>query len=123
MNTLWTFGDSFTFGHGCRLDGPLSEYCLNYKKEGDDIWPNHLGKLLNLNVKNYGKCGASNDFIIDSIINNWDSFKENDYVIIGISYHNRFDVPINDSVLSLTPNFVPFNAKSVSPISDFPVDA
>lgn len=104
MNTLWTFGDSFTFGHGCRIDGPLPEYCKNYKKELDDIWPNHLGKMLNLKVKNFGKSGASNDFIIDSIIDNWNYFKENDFIIIGITYHNRFDVPLNNEMMSIFPN-------------------
>ena len=71
MNTLWTFGDSFTFGHGCRPDGPLPEYYNNYKKDGDDTWPNLLGSMLNTKVKNFGKCGASNDYILDSIIDNF----------------------------------------------------
>lgn len=93
MSTLWTFGDSFTFGHGCRLDGPLPEYYQNYKKEGDDIWPNHLGKMLNLKIKNFGKCGASNDFIIDCIIDQSDFIKEGDCVIISVTYHHRYDAP------------------------------
>lgn len=96
MNTLWTFGDSFTFGHGCRLDGPLPEYCRDYKTESDDIWPNHLGKILNVDVKNFGKCGASNDFILDCIIDQWDNIKQNDFVIIGITFHSRFDVPLKN---------------------------
>lgn len=105
MNTLWTFGDSFTFGHGCRLDGPLPEYCKNYKNELDDIWTNHLGKMLNLKVKNFGKCGASNDFIIDSIIDNWNYFIEGDYVIIGITWYTRFDVPLNNQMMSIFPQW------------------
>ena len=96
MSTLWTFGNSFTFGHGCRPDGPTSEYFHNYKKEGDEIWTIILGEMLNLKVRNFGKCGASNDYIIDSIIDNWDGIKENDYVIIEISFHSRFDVPLFD---------------------------
>jgi len=97
MNTLWTFGDSFTFGHGCRPDGPDAEYYYNYKKNPDDApWPDLLGKILNVKVKNFGRCGASNDFIIDSIIDNWDSFKTGDFVIIGITFHTRFDVPIKN---------------------------
>jgi len=96
MNTLWTFGDSFTFGHGCRPDGPLPEYCSDYKIDGDDVWPNHLGKMLDVEVKNFGKCGASNDFIIDCIIDQWDFIKENDFVIIGVTYHSRFDVPLKN---------------------------
>jgi hypothetical protein len=96
MNTLWTFGDSYTFGHGCRPDGPLTEYYNNYKKDGDDVWPNLLGELMNIKVKNFGKCGASNDFIIDSIIDNYDDINENDFVIVGITFHNRVDVPFGD---------------------------
>jgi len=104
MNTLWTFGDSFTFGHGCRPDGPLSEYYNNYKSDGDDIWPNHLGETLGIKVKNFGKCGASNDFIIDSIIDNWNNLKQGDYAIIGITFHSRFDVPLKNK-LSLSTNY------------------
>ena len=96
MSTLWTFGDSFTFGHGCRPDGPLPEYCSQYKTEVDDVWPNHLSKMLDVEVKNFGKCGASNDFIIDCIIDQWDGIKENDFVIIGVTYHSRFDVPLKN---------------------------
>lgn len=104
MNTLWTFGDSFTFGHGCRPDGPMPEYFHKYKKNGDAIWPELLGQSLNVEVKNFGKCGASNDFIIDCIIDNWDNFSEGDFVIIGITYHTRFDVPIKNK-LSLSTNY------------------
>jgi hypothetical protein len=96
---LYTFGDSYTFGHGCRLDGPLTEYYHNYKKDGEDVWPNLLGKMLNIEVKNFGKCGASNDYIIDSIIDNWDNFNEGDIAIIGITWHSRFDIPLNNQLL------------------------
>jgi hypothetical protein len=104
MNTLWTFGDSFTFGDGCRLDGPGNEYCHNYKKDSDDIWPNIVGNRLNTEVKNFGKCGASNDFIIDCIIDQWDNFKENDFVIIGITFYSRFDVPLKNK-MTLSTNY------------------
>ena len=104
MATIWTFGDSFTFGHGCRPDGPLCEYYNSYKKDGDNIWPNLLAELLNSNVKNFGKCGASNDFIIDCIIDQWNSIEEGDFVIIGTTFHNRFDIPIKNK-LSLSTNY------------------
>ena len=86
-------GDSLTFGHGCRPDGPTNEYYYNYRSESDDVWPNLLGKMLNIEVKNLGKCGVSNDFIIDSIIDNFDMIKSNDVVIIGKSFYQRFDIP------------------------------
>jgi hypothetical protein len=93
MATLWTFGDSFTFGHGCRHDGPTNEYYYNYKTESDDIWPNLLGSVLNMEVKNLGECGASNDYILDCIIDNFNMIQPNDIVIIGKTFYQRFDVP------------------------------
>ena len=101
MTKLWTFGDSFTFGHGCRIDGPIPKYYANYKTEGDGVWPDLLGEQMNVEVKNFGKCGASNDYILDTIFDNWDNFNEGDYVIIGYTYHDRFDVPLNDSLISI----------------------
>jgi hypothetical protein len=112
MSTLWTFGDSYTFGHGCRPDGPTSEYYFNYKKEGDSIWSDLLGKMMNMDVNNFGKSGASNDFIIDSIIDNWDNFNEGDYAIIGITWHSRFDIPLNNELVwsSISKGFEEFSA-------------
>jgi len=99
-NTLWVFGDSMTFGHGCNVNC-FSDIRLQYdlyKKEGDDIWPNHLAKLQNYNVNNFGKNGASNDFILDSIIDNFHLIKENDIVIINMTLHGRIDVPIDNNI-------------------------
>jgi hypothetical protein len=95
MNTLHTFGDSFTFGHGCVENCYFKEY-YTYKKEDDDIWPNHLAKRLEMNISNYGKTAFCNEQIFDSIIKNFDSIKKNDIVIIEKTYHNRLSVP-NDS--------------------------
>lgn len=102
-NTLWTFGDSMTFGHGCNelcISETKQEY-LTFKKEGDDVWPNHLGKLLNYNVKNLGKNGASNDYIFDSIIDNFDEIDGDDVVIINMTLHGRIEVPIGDETLNV----------------------
>ena len=94
MKTLWTFGDSFTFGHGCRPDGPLSEYFYEYKLNDDDIiWPEILSKKLQCKLINLGKCGASNDYIFDSIIENYLQIKEDDIVIVNKTFSQRFDVP------------------------------
>lgn len=97
MKTLWTFGDSFTYGFGCRfsnnLEGIEKLYYENYfDKSKDDTWPNHLGKLLNYNVNNFGKNGYSNWDIIDSIIKESNNIKENDIVVIGKthSFRNRY---------------------------------
>ena len=91
MNKLLTFGDSFTAGHGCKKTG---EYYKKYYKEGDKLWSQHLADELNLELINLGKSGASNDYIIDSIILNWEKIKKDDFVIIGKTLSHRFDIPI-----------------------------
>lgn len=101
MSKLWTFGDSFTFGHGCVPEGAMSEYYYNYKTESDGVWPDLLGEMMHTEVKNFGKSGASNDYILDTIFDNWDNFSKGDYVIIGFTYSDRFDVPLNDSLISI----------------------
>jgi hypothetical protein len=103
MNTLWAFGDSMTFGHGCNVDcdsNTKTNY-LSFKKDGDDIWINHLAKLLNYNAKNLGKNGASNDYILDCIIDNYDSIQPNDVVVINMTLHGRMDVPFKNGTYSI----------------------
>jgi lysophospholipase L1-like esterase len=90
MDKLWTFGDSFTAGHGCT---PEWEYYKKYYKEGDGLWSHYLANELNLELVNLGKNGASNDQIIDSIIVNYNKISINDTVIIQKSFPSRFDVP------------------------------
>jgi len=102
MNTLWTFGDSFTEGTGCGID---DEYHKNYFKEGDKIWPFWLSELLNTNLKNCGVGGYSNDMILDSIIDNWKYIKEKDIVFIAFGYSHRFDAPVNGELKSIVHNF------------------
>jgi hypothetical protein len=92
MITLHTFGNSFTFGHGCVENCSFKEY-YKYKKKDDDIWPNHLAKRLGMNVSNYGKTAFCNEQIFDSILKNFDSIKENDIVIIEKTYHDRLSIP------------------------------
>jgi hypothetical protein len=101
MNKIWGFGDSFTFGHGCRPDGPNVAYYYGHKKENDKIWLDWLGEYMNMRAINLGICGASNDTILDSIIDNWENIKNDDIVIIGITYNGRFDIPINNRLQSV----------------------
>lgn len=102
-NTLWAFGDSMTYGHGCNSECKSTtklEY-LPYKKDGDDIWANHLGKLLNYNVNNLGKNGASNDYIFDTIIDNFNHIKPNDVVVINMTLHGRLEVPFDGGTYNI----------------------
>jgi len=97
MGTLWTFGDSFTAGAGCVENIPIRDgdckYYNEYKKSDSDIWPNILGKAIGYEVKNIGKNGASNDYILDSIIDNFNMIEPTDVVIIEKTFYQRFDVP------------------------------
>ena len=94
MATLWTFGDSMTFGHGCVLNYEGDEYYKKYKKSDDDlIWPVILANKLGYKLNNLGKCGASNDYIFDKIIDNYHSISENDIVIVNKTFSYRFDIP------------------------------
>lgn len=68
------------------------------------IWPEILSQRLGFDLKNFGKCGASNDYIFDTIIDNYFNIKEDDIVIVNKSFHQRFDIPIEgyDELLSMT---------------------
>lgn len=100
MNIIWTFGDSFTFGDGCRPDKGIRHgddgYYKKYYKTEYDIWPNLLSNMIGYDIKNMSKSGASNDYIIDSIIEVYDTIGKNDIVIIQKTFFERFDVPFLD---------------------------
>ena len=91
MRKLFTFGDSFTFNkkhENCN-------YSQKYRKNGDDYWPDIVANELGIELHNYGYGALSNDRIIDTIIEKIDLITENDIVIIGKSFYNRFDIPSN----------------------------
>jgi len=101
MSTLWTFGDSFTAGEGCMWNLPIRDggckYYNEYKRKEDNIWPELLAKKLGFELKNLGLPGASNDKIIDILIDNFFDIKPDDIVIISKTYDNRFDIPNNNN--------------------------
>lgn len=98
MATLWTFGDSMTFGHGCVLNYEGDAYYKQYKKNDDDlIWPVILANRLGYELNNLGKCGASNDYIFDKMIDNYHLISENDIVIVNKTFSHRFDIPSTTS--------------------------
>jgi hypothetical protein len=101
MNTIWGFGDSFTFGHGCRPDGPLTEYYNEYKKEGDKVWIEWLGEWMGMKTENRGSCGVSNEYILDSVIESYNSIEKGDIVVIGTTLWGRRDIPIENRWLPM----------------------
>jgi hypothetical protein len=98
MSKLWTFGDSFTFGHGCRRinDDETSIYNTINSKYFDDsklIWPEYVAQKLNLELLNYGVNGVTNDYILDNIMKYSLDFKKEDIIVIQISTSARHDFP------------------------------
>ena len=98
MNNLWTFGDSFTFGYGCRKfpghsAAPYNIKYANYIDLNKPIWAEHVASTLGLELLNYGVNGISNDHIIDYVFDNMSKFKVGDIIIIQISTSARYDFP------------------------------
>ena len=92
MATLWTFGDSFTKGHG--MNGELPEY-----KNADikSTWVNLLANKLGYDVQNFGENGLPNEMIIQNIISCLSKFEKDDVIIIQSSTLGRMVVPEKDS--------------------------
>ena len=105
MKNLWVFGDSFTYGNGCLLGDP---YEKKYRASNDEkIWPVIVSEKLGMNLKNKGFGLYSNDKIIDTIIENYDYISEGDLVILGKTFYSRFDIPINNHLITLSPTNLP----------------
>jgi hypothetical protein len=101
MSKIYTFGDSFTAGVGCR---PGDEYYEKYNKNGELTWPEIVSNHYNLELINKGIGGCSNEIIIDNIIFEWNHIKSGDTVIIGKTYSHRFDIPnqpIKDKLITV----------------------
>ena len=95
MNNLILFGDSFT-------SDVIIEYVNMYKNHEDYHWGEIIASKLNLNLINLGVGSFSNDRILDKIIENHHIIKEEDIVIIGKTFYNRFDIPNKDINLGFT---------------------
>jgi hypothetical protein len=99
MSKLWTFGDSFTFGHGCRpildesKEAVYHKTFLDYIDLSKPIWPEIVAETFNLDLINKGVNGITNDRIFDYVLKNITEFEPNDCVIIQISTSSRFDFP------------------------------
>jgi hypothetical protein len=104
MNKLFTFGCSFTAGNGCLID---ESYTNQYKsKDTDLIWNTIIANEIGYELVNYGMGGYSNDKIFDTILEVYNSINQNDYVIIEMSFHHRYDIPnkLDNSLITIAPN-------------------
>lgn len=98
----WFFGDSFTYGFGCRPGFQYYKYTIN---RVDKIWTTIVSENLNLHEKNMGISGASNPFIINTIIKNIKYINKGDYVFIGNTLPIRILLPdASDNTISNVSN-------------------
>ena len=96
----WFFGDSFTYGYGCR---PSYEYYKFTRNRIGKIWTTIVSEHLELEEKNMGVNGASNPCIINTIIENIKYIKKGDYVFIGNTLPMRIQIPdiIDNNIFSI----------------------
>lgn len=95
MPNLWTFGDSFTKGHG--MNGEIPKY----KNADSNLkWNNLLANQLGYDLKNYGDNGLPNETILQNIIQCLNQFEKEDVIIIQSSTLGRMVVPAPDSSLN-----------------------
>ena len=104
MNTLWTFGDSFTAGHGCKPFGPIenvgtdngNHYEKRYKTYIDlnkKIWPEIVSENFGMQLNNLGINGLTNELILDNLLKHVTLFDKTDLVIIQTSTVGRYPFP------------------------------
>ena len=115
MNTLFTFGCSFT------EDFETSSALLykNYKDfrggKFPDSWPKILSNKLNLDLKNYSEGASGNEQIFHEICKRCDEFKKGDIIIVEWSFVERYRIAVdNNQWLKIGVGNVPDN----SPISN-----
>jgi hypothetical protein len=79
-NTLWHFGDSFACWY--------NEY--DKKNTSQKGYSEYISDNYNLKFKHFGKQGIGNDYILNSIISNLNSFTPGDFILINWSFFTRF---------------------------------
>ena len=118
MNTLWTFGDSFTAFYETNLiDYVKSEYGKFYNWRGGSfpkIWPQILAERFDMNLVNPAFPGCDNHHIFHQFAENVDKIQENDIVIVGWTLRNRFRI-----VDPTGENFQFFGNPDTDPLVDF----
>ena len=83
---VWFFGDSFTYGCGCR---PGYEYYDNYAEDIKLMWTDIISEKLKLKQVNLGINGNSNPYIIYQLLTNISNIKPGDVVFLTDTEPNR----------------------------------
>ncbi len=98
MRKLWTFGDSFTAGHGCKyfnyaVNGFYNSTYKNYIDESKKIWPEIVANYFNFELINKSKNGMTTESIFDNCLKFLLDIKLDDIVILQTSTIGRYDFP------------------------------
>jgi len=103
MNTLWSFGDSFSTPYGEKPYNAAEQY-IKYKGYEPKIFPNIVAEKLEMECVINAKGGLDNYSILENVCNIADKVKDGDIIIIGWSHINRFRiVKKNGEWLSILP--------------------
>jgi hypothetical protein len=106
MNTLFTFGCSFT--EGFTDETSLSQPYLEYKKLKGGVfpksWPTVLSEHLNYKLKNYGEGASGNQQIFQEVCKRCHEFGFNDIVIIEWTFLQRYRMVLDNTWLKLGPS-------------------
>lgn len=104
MNTIWTFGDSFTDGFD--QDAWWAEEYIKWKGYTPKVYGEILAEELGFELKNYGKGGSDNYTIFQNFCDVSNVIKSGDLVIFGWSSPIRFRLlRANGTWEHVVPNF------------------
>lgn len=104
MSKIWTFGDSFTAGHGCKYveDGTFSKDSIDnyYRRTYKDyivddkfIWNEIVSNTLSMELVDLSVNGSSTETIFDTLLKHTTFINKDDIVIIQTSTVGRYDFP------------------------------
>ena len=92
MNTLWTFGDSFTQSYIPSTDRGRNwrnDY-IEWKGYHTKVYPEFIAEKLNLNLVNRGVGGCDNSYIFEEFCKVAPQIQKDDIVIFGWTDVHRF---------------------------------
>jgi hypothetical protein len=106
MNKLWTFGCSYTEGY-VETSQTFQEYKKYCGGEFPKTWTEILAEKLNLLLVNKGEGASGNQQIFQEFCKNSNKFSQNDIIIIGWTFLERYRIALDDQTwLKLGPGKV-----------------
>lgn len=96
---IWFFGDSFTNGDGC-IPNNAAPYYEDYPQIREKIWTTLVSEHFNRDEVNLGESGGSNDWILNTILDNLYQIEDEDIVILSDTQPSRHLLPrVQDGII------------------------